>query len=134
MSINPGIENFINTLRSNGISVDDSARLMNGVAFIKIILDDGDYSEVVCTDRANWKFMCGKNCMKFGKKYRDGSYITDIDKFINDIINYRDNESDDNTELLSFTALGWLKSINYSAKTHEERMILIDAAKIAYPY
>lgn len=36
-------------------------------------------------------------------------------------------------ELLSMTALKWLKSVNYGEKNHEERMILIKAAKIAYP-
>lgn len=35
--------------------------------------------------------------------------------------------------LLSLEALAWLKSIDYANKTHEERMILIDAARIAYP-
>ena len=36
-------------------------------------------------------------------------------------------------ELLSLEALAWLKSIGYANKTHEERIILIQAAKIIYP-
>lgn len=40
---------------------------------------------------------------------------------------------DNNDGLLSLKALAWLKSINYSEKTHEERLVLIEAAKIAYP-
>ena len=38
-----------------------------------------------------------------------------------------------NNELLSMDALMWLKSVNYAEKDHEERMLLIKAAKIAYP-
>ena len=128
------IKNFITILRNNNISIDDSARLRNGGVFIKIILDNDDYSEVACTDKTEWKFLCCKNCMKFGENYRNGSYITDVGKFINDVVSYHNTKSGDNTELLSLTALGWLKSVNYSAKTHEERMILINAARIAYPY
>lgn len=127
------IDNFVNCLRNNNISIDDNMRLMNGGAFIKIILDD-DYSEVACTDRTEWKFMCCKNCTKFGENYRNGTYIADVAKFINDVVSYYISKYNDNTELLSLTALGWLKSVNYSAKTHDERMILINAAKIAYPY
>ena len=37
------------------------------------------------------------------------------------------------SDLLSLEALEWLKSVDYSSKNHEERMILIQAAKIAYP-
>ena len=36
-------------------------------------------------------------------------------------------------ELLSLKAIAWLKSIGYANKTHEERMVLIKAAKILYP-
>lgn len=36
-------------------------------------------------------------------------------------------------EMLSFEALKWLKSIEYSKKSHEERMILIKAARILFP-
>ena len=36
-------------------------------------------------------------------------------------------------ELLSLKALAWLKSIDYARKTHEERIILIKAAKILFP-
>lgn len=36
-------------------------------------------------------------------------------------------------DLLSYEALEWLKSIDYASKNYEERMILIKAAKIAYP-
>lgn len=36
-------------------------------------------------------------------------------------------------ELLSLEAIAWLKNIGYTDKTHEERMILIKAAKILYP-
>ena len=39
----------------------------------------------------------------------------------------------DDNRLLSMEALIWLKSIDYTHKSHEERMILIDAARIAYP-
>ena len=39
----------------------------------------------------------------------------------------------DNSRLLSLEALNWLVSVNYGSKSHEERMILIKAAKIAYP-
>lgn len=36
-------------------------------------------------------------------------------------------------ELLSAEAIQWLYSVDYSKKSHEERMALIKAAKIAYP-
>lgn len=36
-------------------------------------------------------------------------------------------------ELLSMEAIQWLHSVNYGEKSHEERMMLIKAAKIAYP-
>lgn len=41
--------------------------------------------------------------------------------------------SHDDNELLSVEALKWLKSVDYQSKSHEERMTLISAAKIAYP-
>lgn len=41
--------------------------------------------------------------------------------------------SHDDNELLSMEALKWLKSVDYNNKSHEERMALIAAAKIAYP-
>lgn len=37
------------------------------------------------------------------------------------------------SELLSAEAIQWLYSVDYSKKSHEERMALIKAAKIAYP-
>lgn len=42
------------------------------------------------------------------------------------------HDQNDNS-LLSMDALGWLKSIGYDKKSHEERMALIRAARIAYP-
>lgn len=36
-------------------------------------------------------------------------------------------------ELLSLEALEWLKSVDYTNRTHEERMILLKAAKILFP-
>lgn len=39
----------------------------------------------------------------------------------------------ENAGLLSIEALTWLKNVNYGEKSHEERMILIEAAKIAFP-
>lgn len=39
----------------------------------------------------------------------------------------------DNYGLLTLEALEWLKSVDYAHKNHEERMILIKAARIAYP-
>ena len=36
-------------------------------------------------------------------------------------------------DLLSEEALKWLSSVSYCEKTHEERMVLISAARIAYP-
>lgn len=39
----------------------------------------------------------------------------------------------DNNGLLSLEALQWLTNIDYVHKNHEERMILIKAARIAYP-
>lgn len=36
-------------------------------------------------------------------------------------------------ELLSAEAIQWLNSVGYNTKSHEERMALIKAAKIAYP-
>ena len=36
-------------------------------------------------------------------------------------------------DLLSEEALKWLSSVSYCEKTHEERMALISAARIAYP-
>ena len=36
--------------------------------------------------------------------------------------------------MLSEEAIKWLESVDYKSKTHEERMKLIEAAKIAYPY
>lgn len=35
--------------------------------------------------------------------------------------------------MLSVRALNWLKSVGYAGMSHEERMTLIAAAKIAYP-
>lgn len=35
--------------------------------------------------------------------------------------------------LLSVGALNWLKSVGYGWRTHDERLILIKAAKILYP-
>lgn len=35
--------------------------------------------------------------------------------------------------MLSEKALEWLNQINYFNRTHEERMVLIKAAKILYP-
>ena len=35
--------------------------------------------------------------------------------------------------MLSEKAIEWLNSVDYWLKTHEERIILIKAAKIAYP-
>lgn len=35
--------------------------------------------------------------------------------------------------LLSIDAIAWLQSVNYESKSHEERLKLIEAAKIAYP-
>ena len=37
------------------------------------------------------------------------------------------------SELLSAEAIQWLYSVEYDKKSHEERMALIKAAKIAYP-
>lgn len=39
----------------------------------------------------------------------------------------------DTFSLLSIEALTWLKSVGYSDKSHEEREVLIHAARIAYP-
>ena len=39
----------------------------------------------------------------------------------------------DDNGLLTLEALQWLKSADYAHKNHEERMILIKAARIAYP-
>ena len=36
-------------------------------------------------------------------------------------------------DLLSIEALKWLKSVDYTHRTHEERLILIKAAKILFP-
>lgn len=36
-------------------------------------------------------------------------------------------------DLLSIEALMWLKSVDYTHCTHEERLTLIKAAKILYP-
>lgn len=35
--------------------------------------------------------------------------------------------------MLSLEALAWLRSIHYASFSHEERMILIKAAKILFP-
>ena len=35
--------------------------------------------------------------------------------------------------MLSFEALEWLKSVDYANRNHDERMILIKAAKILFP-
>lgn len=37
------------------------------------------------------------------------------------------------TDLLSIEALRWLKSVDYTHHTHEERIVLIKAAKILFP-
>ena len=37
------------------------------------------------------------------------------------------------TDLLSIEALRWLKSVDYTRRTHEERITLIKAAKILFP-
>lgn len=40
----------------------------------------------------------------------------------------------DDNDLLSMEALNWLKNkANYASRDHEERMILIQAARILYP-
>ena len=36
--------------------------------------------------------------------------------------------------LLSKDALEWLKAVRYGERSHEERMVLIKAAKILFPY
>ena len=36
-------------------------------------------------------------------------------------------------ELLSLEAIAWLESVDYKNRSHEERMILIKAAKIIFP-
>ena len=36
-------------------------------------------------------------------------------------------------ELLSIEALRWLKSVDYQHRSHEEREILIKAARILFP-
>lgn len=43
------------------------------------------------------------------------------------------NEEKRSDGLLSMEALLWLKSVDYTNKNHEDRMLLIKAAKIAYP-
>lgn len=43
------------------------------------------------------------------------------------------NNNEGKNELLSLEAIEWLTTIGYDKKTHEERMILIEAARIAYP-
>ena len=35
--------------------------------------------------------------------------------------------------MLSFEALEWLKSVEYGKRSHEERMALIEAARILFP-
>lgn len=35
--------------------------------------------------------------------------------------------------MLSLEALEWLKSVDYGKRSHEERMALIEAAKILFP-
>ena len=39
----------------------------------------------------------------------------------------------DTDEMLSVEALKWLKSVDYSKRTHEERIILLQTARILYP-
>lgn len=39
----------------------------------------------------------------------------------------------DDNGLPTLEALQWLKSVDYAHKNHEERTILIKAARIAYP-
>lgn len=39
----------------------------------------------------------------------------------------------EDNNLLSMAALDWLKSIGYGSKNHEERSLLIKAARVAYP-
>lgn len=36
-------------------------------------------------------------------------------------------------DLLSIEVLMWLKSVDYTHRTHEERLVLIKAAKILFP-
>jgi len=36
-------------------------------------------------------------------------------------------------DLLSIEALNWLKSVDYMHRSHEERQVLIKAAKILFP-
>lgn len=35
--------------------------------------------------------------------------------------------------MLSYEAICWLAEIGFSERTHDERLVLIEAAKIAYP-
>ena len=132
------IKTFIFDLYKNGIEPNVS-QLRNGGAFIHIDIGNMESIDVVCTDRTNWKFMAGENCMKIGPEYRPGSYISDIDKLVEDIVDHVNSDADnvddgDNEEsLLSMQALIWLRSVNYGEKNHEQRMTLIEAAKILYP-
>ena len=124
---------FINNLRLHGLTVEPT-RLMDGSAFIKIVFRDGVFAEIVCSHRTNWRFMCGVNCDIIDKTYRPGSFINDTDLFIQDSLTYYNMlHSTLASGLLSIKALMWLKSVSYSEKSHEERMLLIDAARIAYP-
>lgn len=44
-----------------------------------------------------------------------------------------ENESADENDLLSMEAIEWLSSIGYDTLSHDDRMAVIKAAKIAYP-
>ena len=115
----------------------DTTSLSNGGVFITITNPNMKHKgEITCTDRTGWRFMYGRGSEIFNA--RPGTYMDDIDKCINQIISICNNAEEDNcpegtNNLLNIEALNWLKSINYAKKSHDERMILIKAAKIAYP-
>lgn len=124
------VEDFVDNLKMNGIDVNITSLYVGTGAFIYIHRPNRSPIEVICTERTNWNFMCGADCDHIDVKYRPGSYITDINRFVKDVIKYIDP---DKTNLLSKSALRWLKSVGYCNKNHDERMALIAAAKIAYP-
>ena len=122
---------LIEILKSAKIDVHVN-KLLNESMFIKIYIPDNNTMEIAVTDRTKWKIMACKNCDIINDEYHPGSYINNIRKFTSDVISYCSFDKVHDC-LLSEDAYRWLKSVNYTEKDHDERIVLIKAAKILYP-
>lgn len=115
-------------------------RTTNFEGTAEVILD-----ELIENDKDAVLKMCCERAFKMVLSDYDYSTLKDIklehigpSNITEDIIMFHvtakiEEKVNENDGLLSQEALRWLKSVNYSNRTHEERMALIDAAEILYP-